>query len=189
MSLLLHLCCAPCLLYPQQVLNGDGFTFTGYFYNPNIHPYKEFRKRLDGVISYSKDQNIPLIIDRDYGLREFLRAVVFKEPQRCPVCYQMRLEKTVITAQERGFKYFSSTLLYSKYQNHSLIKKQGDNLSSKSPVSFIYRDFREGWQQGVDESLSLDMYRQPYCGCVYSEQERYDNRYKKKLRKEKRLHV
>jgi predicted adenine nucleotide alpha hydrolase (AANH) superfamily ATPase len=189
MSLLLHLCCAPCLIYPEQVLTREGIAFSGYFYNPNIHPYKEFRKRMDGVLSYCQDRNIPLIVERDYGLREFLRSVVFKETSRCPVCYQMRLEKTAQTAQERGFEFFSTTLLYSKYQNHSLIKNQGDNLSGKKPVSFIYRDFREGWQSGIDESVSLALYRQPYCGCIYSEQERYDNRYKKKMTKEKNNNV
>ncbi len=189
MSLLLHLCCAPCLLHPEKVLTSEGILFSTYFYNPNIHPYKEFRKRLDGVISYTDQQNIPLIIDRDYGLRDFLRAVVFKENKRCPVCYQLRLEKTMKVAEEQGFGSFSTTLLYSKYQNHALIRKQGETLSDNHTVSFIYRDFRDGWQQGIEESLALGMYRQPYCGCVYSEQERYDNRYKKKQRKEKKRHV
>lgn len=189
MSLLLHLCCAPCLIYPDQVLSREGIDYSGYFYNPNIHPYREFRRRLDGVQSYCQDRKIPLIVERDYGLREFLRAVVFKEKQRCPVCYMMRLDKTIQTAQVRGFEFYSTTLLYSKYQNHSLIKTQAESLSEASPVSFIYRDFREGWQLGVDDSLSLGLYRQPYCGCIYSEQERYDNRYKKKMRKEKKPNV
>lgn len=189
MSLLLHLCCAPCLLYPEKILSEEKIAFTGYFYNPNIHPYKEFRKRLDGVVSLTKERNIPLIVERDYGVREFLRAVVFKETHRCPVCYSMRLQKTALIAQERGFDAFSTTLLYSKYQNHNQISQQGESLSVKNKVSFFYRDFRQGWQQGIDESVSLGLYRQPYCGCIYSEQERYDNRYKKKIRKEQKTHV
>lgn len=183
MSLLLHLCCAPCLLYPEQVLNSENLAFTAYFYNPNIHPYKEFRKRLNTVADYCKEQHIPLVVDRDYGLRDFLREVVFKETKRCALCYRIRFEKTVAMAKERGFDSFSSTLLYSRYQNHALIKTLGEQLSKQDAVSFMYRDFREGWQQGIDGSVSRGLYRQPYCGCIYSEQERYDNRYKKRLKK------
>jgi len=189
MSLLLHLCCAPCLIYPEKELRAGGYSLSGYFYNPNIHPYKEFRKRLDEVVCYTDNANIPLIVDRDYGLRDFLRAVVFNESKRCPICYQLRLEKTVKMAKERGFNSFSTTLLYSKHQNHQLIKMHGETLSNSHSVSFVYKDFRSGWQQGVDTSRALGMYRQPYCGCIYSEQERYDNRYKKKQRKEKKNHV
>ena len=185
MSLLLHICCAPCLLYPEQVLNWEGLAFTAYFYNPNIHPYKEFRKRLNTAVDYCKEQHVPLVVDRDYGLRDFLRAVVFRETKRCTLCYQKRLKKTVAVAKERGFASCSSTLLYSKYQNHALIRTLGEELCSQDGLFFVYRDFREGWQQGVDGSISRGLYRQPYCGCIYSEQERYDNRYKKGLKKGK----
>ena len=189
MSLLLHTCCAPCLLYPEKVLTKKGIAFSGYFFNPNIHPYKEFRRRLDAVTSYTEEQKISLIVDRDYGLQEFLRAIVFKEDQRCPFCYQMRFEKTIHMAEKHGFESFSTTLLYSKYQNHKLLKQQGLELSATRPVAFLYQDFREGWQQGIDDSISLGLYRQSYCGCIYSEQERYDNRLKKRLRKEKKKNV
>jgi predicted adenine nucleotide alpha hydrolase (AANH) superfamily ATPase len=184
MSLLLHLCCAPCLLYPEKVLDREGIDFSAYFFNPNIHPYKEFRKRLDGVVKYCRDKNIPLVLDRDYGLRDFLRRVVFNETGRCSLCYRMRFEKTVAMAIKRGDDTFSSTLLYSRYQNHTLMRALGEELSTGKTVSFFYHDFRDGWQQGIDDSVALGMYRQPYCGCIYSEQERYDNRYKKQRKKD-----
>lgn len=189
MSLLLHVCCAPCLIYPEQVLAGKGLTFSTYFYNPNIHPYKEFKKRLNTVIDYTQQRNIDLLVDRDYGLRAFLQTVVFKEDSRCPLCYAMRLEKTLEMARTREFSSFSTTLLYSKYQNHEQIKALGNRLSNNSTVLFHYDDFRGGWQKGIDRSRSLGLYRQSYCGCIYSEQERYDNRLKKKRLKEKKRNV
>lgn len=189
MSVLLHVCCAPCLLYPAQQLSADNIDFTGYFYNPNIHPYKEFKRRLDGVILLAEQRNYEVIVDRDYGLQEFLRAVVFKEQKRCRFCYRSRIEKTASLAVKKSFSGFSSTLLYSKYQNHTEIVRLSQEISATTSIPFIYRDFRKGWQRGIDESIALEMYRQSYCGCIYSEQERYDNRLKKQLKKEKKQDV
>jgi predicted adenine nucleotide alpha hydrolase (AANH) superfamily ATPase len=118
-------------------------------------------------------------------LRDFLRAVVFKEERRCASCYLMRLDKTAQLAHEKGHRGFSTTLLYSTYQNHPQIKAQAKIASESHQVPFVYQDFRTGWQQGIDEAKNLCLYRQSYCGCIYSEQERYDNRLKKKLKKEK----
>jgi predicted adenine nucleotide alpha hydrolase (AANH) superfamily ATPase len=170
-------------------LKKQNIAFSGYFFNPNIHPYKEFRKRLNSVIEYSRDNDIDLILDRDYGLKMFLRSVVFHENSRCPICYNMRLEKTAKMAIELGFNSFSTTLLYSRYQNHANLREQGGQLSEKYSVPFFYEDFRDGWQAGVDASIKSGLYRQNYCGCVYSEQERFDNRYRKKLKKEGKLNV
>ncbi len=183
MSILLHVCCGPCLLYPAKVLEEEGTDFTCYFHNPNIHPYQEFRKRLNTFKELADSRQYRYIIDRDYGLKEFLRSVVFNEPQRCTFCYQMRFEKTAKLASENGHRGFSTTLLYSTYQNHSLIKAQARIASEEQKVPFVYHDFRTGWQQGVDESRECNLYRQNYCGCIYSEQERYDNRLKKQLKR------
>lgn len=185
MKLLLHTCCAPCLLYPEKILRAQGFDITSYFYNPNIHPYREFRKRLQSLEDYTRNKRTSIIVERDYGLRSFLRKVVFNEERRCILCYEMRLEQTVLFAKENNFPFFSTTLLYSRYQNHSLIKKNCLLLAEKHGLSFIYHDFRIGWQEGIDFSNELGLYRQPYCGCIYSEQERYDNRLKKARRKQK----
>ena len=113
------------------------------------------------------------------GLRDFLRQVVFHEEGRCRLCYSMRLLATVQKALEIRADAFSTTLLYSKYQKHDLIKNLAGRLAEQYNIPFYYRDFREGWQQGIDMAIEMELYRQPYCGCIYSEQERYD----KKLRK------
>ena len=176
------------MIYPAQTLKNKGVDFTGYFYNPNIHPYKEFKKRLDSAMHFTEQGGVKLIVDRNYGLQEFLRQVVFKEKERCQYCYRTRLEQTARVAVERGFTGFSSTLLYSKYQNHQLIAGLAEEIGASS-VPFFYHDFRTGWQTGIDESKTLGLYRQSYCGCIYSEQERYDNRLKKQLKKEKKQNV
>jgi len=189
MSLLLHVCCGPCLLYPALSLRKKVIDFTGYFYNPNIHPYKEFKKRLEAARQVSNELGVPLIVDKDYGLKDFLRSVVFHENQRCHYCYSMRLEKVASKALSRQCDSFSSTLLYSTYQNHALIINYAKRIAEKRAVSFYYEDFREGWQKGVDETLRRGIYRQSYCGCIYSEQERYDNKLKKQLKKERKHNV
>ncbi|MBT8361808.1 MAG: epoxyqueuosine reductase QueH [Desulfobacterales bacterium] len=189
MTLLLHVCCGPCLLYPALALRKNAIAFTGYFYNPNIHPYKEFKKRLEAARHVSTELGVTLIVDKDYGLKDFLRAVVFHEKQRCHYCYSIRLEKVASKALSRHFDSFSSTLLYSTYQNHALIINYAKRIAERRAVSFYYEDFRKGWQKGIDESLRRGIYRQSYCGCIYSEQERYDNILKKQLKKKRKDNV
>ncbi len=184
MKILLHTCCGPCSVYPLELLRKEGIDVAGYFFNPNIHPFKEFRRRIVALEELSAGENFPVEFERDYGLREFLRQVVFHEEKRCGVCYKMRLEATVKKAALMKVDAFSTTLLYSRYQNHELIRSQSECLAEKYGVPFYYRDFRQGWQDGIDKSIEMGLYRQPYCGCIYSEQERYDNRLKKKLNKQ-----
>lgn len=179
MKLLLHSCCGPCTIYPLSVLKTQNHEVTAYFNNPNIHPYKEFKRRLNTLKEYADAEKLPLVTENQYGLSEFLRKVVFKEHVRCPICYEMRLEKTATYAAENGFDGFTTTLLYSRYQNHAVIVDTCKKLAASHSLSFVYEDFRAGWQQGIDMSIEKAMYRQPYCGCIYSEQERYD----KSLRK------
>jgi len=174
MNVLLHTCCGPCAIYPLSRLQEAEHNVTTYFYNPNIHPFKEFQRRLNNLKEYTEKNSIPAIFNEIYGLKDFLRKIVFNEDQRCSLCYTMRLSKTVATAKNNGFDAFTTTLLYSKYQNHNQLRLYCEKLSKESGLVFIYEDYREGWQIGIDKSRKLDMYRQPYCGCIYSEQERYD---------------
>ena len=184
MRLLLHTCCGPCLIYPEAVLRTEGMAVTAYFHNPNIHPYREFTARLGACREYLEAVGLPHFLDREYGLAGFLRQVVFRERERCASCYAMRLEKTAALAAREGYDGFSTTLLYSRYQNHQLIRSTGEELAARFGLDFVYRDFREGWQEGIDRAKELGMYRQAYCGCIYSEQERYDKRLKKHNKKD-----
>lgn len=179
MKLLLHMCCAPCSLFPLKILQEKKIHTTGYFYNPNIHPYREFRKRLEGVQQLTQISNVNIEIIEQYGLQKYLREVVFNEQQRCGICYAMRLKAAATQACELGYDAFSTTLLYSKYQNHHRIQEIGKQLAQQYNITFYYYDFRVGWDKGVQEAVQLNLYRQPYCGCIFSEQERYDKSFRK----------
>lgn len=180
MKLLLHVCCGPCTIVPLESLRAKGHEVTGYFYNPNIHPFKEFKKRADSMQDLASEATLPLILDDNYGLQYFMRQIVFKEDERCYLCYSMRIEKSVQYCAKNKFEAFSTTLLYSRYQNHTMLVDVCVQLADKYGVLFIYEDFRIGWQQGIDKSKELGLYRQPYCGCIYSEQERYDKNFRKR---------
>ena len=180
MKILLHICCGPCTTYPLSVLKDEGIAVQGFFFNPNIHPYKEFQRRLEALESLAAQTGLAMEYVRQYGLQEYLRQVVFNEEKRCALCYEMRLNATAQKAREQGADAFSTTLLYSRYQKHDIIRQKAEEAAKRYDIPFFYRDFRTGWQQGIDLAIKMDLYRQPYCGCVYSEQERYDKAYRKK---------
>ena len=172
MKLLLHICCAPCAIYPLPIIK-QKHEVDGFFYNPNIHPFSEYEKRRTTLETFAASTDLHVIYDEGYPLDDFFRAVSFKEKNRCEHCYQLRLEKTAKVARERGYTAFTTTLLYSKYQKHELIKSICENVSRENELFFFYYDFRIGWQTGVDESRRQEMYRQKYCGCIYSERDRF----------------
>jgi len=144
-----------------------------FFYRHNIHPFQECLKREDTLRQYAKTIDLKVIYQKDYRLEEFLQAVVFRETDRCRYCYHDRLKATAMVAKKGKFDAFSTTLLYSKFQNHERIRTIGDAIARQYGVKFFYHDFRQGWKFGIDESKRLGMYRQQYCGCIYSEKDRY----------------
>jgi len=173
MKLLLHICCGPCAIYPVKSLREQGVEVMGHFYNNNIHPLTEWAKRRDTLSALAESVNLPVIYQKTYDMEGFLQKVVFREKSRCPVCYHDRLMSSAMTAKKGGFDCFSSTLLYSKFQNHDLIRSMGEAIGKSIGIDFYYQDFREGWKEGIAISKELNMYRQQYCGCIYSESERY----------------
>ncbi|MCX8110315.1 MAG: epoxyqueuosine reductase QueH [Syntrophorhabdaceae bacterium] len=176
MKVLLHICCAPCCIYTLKTLRKEGMDVTGYFFNPNIHPYSEYLKRLETLDNYAKLTLLPLIVDKEYNLHDFLKGALHYEKDRCIFCYKIRLQKTFEKAVEGRFNGVTTTILYSKYQRHDDIKEIGESLSTEYGIPFLYMDFRTGWREGIDESKRLNMYRQNYCGCIFSEYERYTGR-------------
>jgi len=173
MNLLLHICCGPCALYPLKKLSAEGVTLTGFFYNHNIHPYQEYLRRLEGVRQMAVATETEMIIRDDYALDEFLAAVALNPADRCHYCYFSRLDATAAKAAELGFDAFSSTLLYSRYQNHEHIIAAAERAGDRHGVRFHHEDFRPGWQEGIRLSKEMGLYRQQYCGCIYSEKDRY----------------
>lgn len=179
MTVLLHLCCGPCTIMPLAALRERGMRVRGYFHNPNIHPFREFKARIGALAEVARKMGLEVEYDREYGLKEYLRQVVFQEEARCAICYGMRLEAAARKAVETGAEAFTTTLLYSRYQRHETIRSLGEEMGRRFGVPFLYEDFRMGWQQGIDRAVEMGIYRQPYCGCIYSEQERYDKKYRK----------
>jgi hypothetical protein len=174
MKILVHLCCGPCAITSIQTLTGAGMEVTGLYYNPNIHPLTEYLRRREGVAEVAARLGIPVIYkDDEYDPKVYFRAVTFREPNRCLPCYALRLERTLAIARRGGFDLFTTTLLYSKFQKHEQIRSLGQDLAEGSGVGFHYEDFRLGWSEGIDLSRQWGIYRQQYCGCLYSETERY----------------
>ena len=173
MKTLLHICCAPCANQPIQVLRTDGFEVTGFWYNPNIHPFTEYRARRNCLREYAGVIELPLIEKNDYALRPFVREVAADLENRCGKCYEMRLFEAAKTAAEGGFDSFTSSLFISPYQNHDLMREVAERAAHTFGVEFLYRDFRPYFRAGQEKARELEMYIQKYCGCVFSEQERY----------------
>ncbi len=174
MKLLLHICCAPCALYPIRQLAGTKFeNMTGFYYNPNIHPPSEYKRRRDALREAAEKIELEVIYP-PYRMEEYFRKIASKEgsPERCSLCWALRLSETADFAKENSFDAFTTTLLISPYQDHELVKKIGEDVSREKDVEFYYEDFRKGFRKSQEEAKSAGMYRQRYCGCVFSELER-----------------
>jgi len=146
---------------------------TIYWYNPNIHPYTEYEKRKETLEEYTKKLGIASIFEDEYGLKNFIKNVSKDLDNRCRYCYKTRIEKTVKYAIRNGYDSFSTTLLISPYQKHDIIKTICEELAKEYNIEFIYIDFREGFKEGQEKARELGMYMQKYCGCIFSEEERY----------------
>ena len=189
MKLLLHSCCAPCSVQFVAALSEEGIAPVLFWYNPNIHPFTEYRSRKESLESFANEKKLPLIMEDEYGLRSFIRGVspledFSKENNlstswrgasrlRCAYCYRLRLEKAVQAALENGCDTFSTTLLISPWQDHELVKSIGEELSAVYEIAFLYRDFRPLYRKGKEQAREAGYYMQKYCGCIYSEEERY----------------
>ena len=181
MKILLHICCAPCAIYPLKTLREAGHDVVGLFFNPNIQPYSEYKKRLDTLTEYAGTVGLNLIFSDEYPMEDFLRNVVFREETRCRYCYHTRLIYAANVAKRGNFEGFTTSLLYSKFQDSDLIETLGKSAAKEKGVPFCCQDFSKGWKEGIDASKALGMYRQQYCGCIYSEKERFYKRPEKKI--------
>lgn len=187
MKVLMHTCCAPCSVYCIESLRNEGIELTIYWYNPNIHPYMEYRERRDTLKQYAISVGVQAIFEEEYGLKKFCRNVANDLENRClNYCYKIRLEQTVKYAKENGYDAFTSTLFVSPYQRHEDLKKICEELSEKYGVEFIYRDFRPGFRDGQRKARELGLYMQKYCGCIFSEEERYAKQIEKDKANEKK---
>lgn len=143
------------------------------WFNPNIHPFTEYSNRLGSMKKLDMMWELDTLYRDEYGLREFLRNTAGREAQRCEYCYTLRLEEAAKTARNVGADAFTTTLLVSPYQKHGLLVEIGRMMQQKHDVEFLYQDFRPGFREGRRIGREMGFYSQKYCGCVYSEEERY----------------
>lgn len=173
MKLLMHTCCAPCSIMCIDTLRKEGIEPVLFWYNPNIHPMKEYKMRKNTLVDYSKSIGAKLIIENEYGLRRFIEGTYPDFDNRCGFCYELRLDRTAQVAKENGFDAFTSTLFVSPYQNHDLLIKTAESVAEKYGVEFLYRDFRAYFKEGQEKARELELYMQKHCGCIFSEEDRY----------------
>ncbi len=176
--ILLHVCCGPCGTYPALRLREEGFEVVAFWYNPNIHPFSEHERRREALLRFARAVDLPVIEHPGYEMVAFLRAVCGQEAygQRCAICYRMRLSCTARAALAGGFSAFTTTLLISPHQDEGLIRTLGEEVGKEVGVPFYYERFRRGWSERGRLAKVYDLYRQDYCGCVYSEWERRTGR-------------
>jgi hypothetical protein len=172
-KLLLHVCCGPCSTHVIEILK-QNYDLTLFFYNPNIEPLNEYSLRLEAAEKFAAELGIPIIVG-DYDSIEWHSAVKGHEQdeeggERCSICFRYRLEKTAQLAKEKGFKLFTTTLTVSLYKNANLINQIGRELEEKYNVLFLESDFKKdnGYMHSIELSRKHNLYRQKYCGCLYS---------------------
>ena len=171
MKILMHMCCAPCAVYPVETLQERGIEVDGLYYNPNIHPIEEFEKREENVEKLAKDKGFNVFYYPDFE-EDLWRALREGDKSRCNMCYSKRLTKLFEVAKEHGYKYVTTSLLVSPYQDHELIRKIGAKLEAKYGIKFFYEDFRVGYRDGQKKAKQYGLYCQRYCGCILSLKER-----------------
>jgi predicted adenine nucleotide alpha hydrolase (AANH) superfamily ATPase len=175
MKLLLHTCCGPCLLPVARKLQA-GVELAAYFYNPNIHPRTEHELRLQAFHTAAQTLGLPTLPEPRYEPQTFFRAVTFREEERCRLCYRVRLFETALAARDAGIEAFTTTLLISPHQDQKLIREVAEAAAEAVEVQFHFEDFRPLFPQVRGLAEPLGLYRQKYCGCLYSEIEAESSR-------------
>ncbi len=171
MRVLFHACCGPCFVAVGPMLAAEGHEVVGLFYNPNVMPAEEHRRREAAFRQACGAGRIEAVVDPASGAEEWLRRALEWDP-RCEYCYRDRLGRCARLAAEGGFDAFTSSILVSPYQRHDLARRVGEEVADEEGVEFLYRDLRPHWRESRRRTFELGLYRQRYCGCVLSERER-----------------
>jgi epoxyqueuosine reductase len=171
--LLVHVCCGACAAAILEPLRSSD-RFTLFFYNPNIQPLIEFRRRMTSVQTLADREKLDLIVDDRYDAPEFLRRTSpWARPERCIECWRLRLAETARVAAERGYGAITTTLLASEHQDHEAVRRVGEDAAAARGIRFFYADWRPLAAHGHDIARRMSLYRQQYCGCLFSEEERF----------------
>lgn len=172
MNMLLHACCGPCSMYPQSDLKSKGIDYDMVWYNPNIHPEFEWNRRLENLRMAASHYSVNLIEIPGF-MESYWKSGEYKElyDSRCKMCYDIRLDEVAKYAASNGYSSFSTTLLVSPYQQHDVIASVAEEKASKYGIQFSYFDWREGFREGQNMAREIGLYRQKYCGCIFSLEE------------------
>lgn len=169
MSLLLHACCGPCAMYPVDMLLKAQRDLDLYWFNPNIHPEFEFNRRLENLRKVASHYDVTLHEEGECQEDYWLGKTYLQEyNSRCEMCYDVRMEATAKYAAEHGYEAFCTTLLVSPYQQHEVICETAKRYATKYGVDFEYYDFRPGFREGQNMAREIELYRQKFCGCIFS---------------------
>ena len=174
-SILLHTCCGPCLLGVAPHLSDRGYRVHAYFNNPNIHGLIEFRRRLGAFLQAVDILKLPETHESAYGLELFMAMWTNHRTDRCRGCYRMRLEPAAAEARRLGIPHMTTTLLISPHQDRAVVIEEGRRAAHAEGVEFVEDDFRDLHEAAVAEAKRHSLYRQQYCGCIFSEEARYRN--------------
>lgn len=178
--MLLHICCAPDATHPYQIMKDD-YEITAYFYNPNIYPEEEYKKRLEEFVYLSEKWGLSYIVDKNDPEKWFeIVKGLEEEPEggrRCEKCFEMRLEKASKIAKGEGFDIFGTVMTISPHKNSKMINEMGNRIGEESGIQYLESNFKkkDGFKKSIDLSKVLGLYRQDYCGCIFSKKDR-DNR-------------
>ncbi|HZJ68745.1 MAG TPA: epoxyqueuosine reductase QueH [Candidatus Eisenbacteria bacterium] len=184
-KMLLHLCCGPCGEYPIEALKSyEKYDLTLFFYNPNIHPEKEWYRRLEGAMRLAQLRKLPICIEERCDPRTW--SSYGRTPERCEFCYENRMSRVAEYAAENDFDIFTTSLLVSPYQQQDLIHAYGKQNAKKYQIEFLAADFTDGFRKGQQMAREDGLYRQKYCGCALS---LADSDFLKKIRKEQANYI
>lgn len=171
-KLLLHCCCAHCAAHTIKHFRQAGYTVSAFWYNPNIHPYTEHEARKQSMHDLAATMQLPVIEPSGYDMPEYFRRVAGNESSRCLYCFEQRLSQTARYAKGNGFSAFSTTLLISPHQQHDVLREIGARVAQGNSIPFVYEDLRKRYSDSRKLTKPMELYRQQYCGCLYSEYER-----------------
>jgi len=183
MKVLLHTCCGPCGIGFLDGWRCDGYEMPDLlWHNPNIHPYMEYKHRKNAVMDFAKQYGLDVVMDDHYGLNDFVGATFdqqaqqAQQAQRCKICYEMRMNITAARAAKLNYTHFSTTLLASPWQKFDMICEAGEAAAKSHGVVFVVKDYRDGYRAAKQKATrQMGLYMQKYCGCIFSEYERYNS--------------
>jgi predicted adenine nucleotide alpha hydrolase (AANH) superfamily ATPase len=171
--ILVDSCCGPCAIPALRLFAPPSYEARYLFYNPNVHPFREYRRRLESFEKLMMEESQEYIVI-PYEPEEWIRAVAYREESRCEICYRLRLRRAADIALEGEYDALTTTLFASPYQDHELISRLGNSICRSRGLEFVTWDGREGYYEAVSAARDRGMYTQPYCGCLLSEKERYE---------------